>query len=72
MVLRIPGLQLHLAGQCRPPIEEPVPRIDFTDAELAAVIAAVRAVIKGDRFPHAPRLVSIRTALAKFDDTPKP
>jgi hypothetical protein len=45
-----------------------VPRIDFTDAELTAVTVAVRGVIEGDRFPHAPRLVSLRTALAKFDD----
>jgi hypothetical protein len=47
---------------------EPVPRIDFTDPELTAVTVAVRGVIEGDRFPHAPRLVSLRTALAKFDD----
>jgi hypothetical protein len=45
-----------------------VPRIDLTDAELAAVTAAVRGVIEGDRFPHAPRLVSLHTALAKFAD----
>jgi len=45
-----------------------MPTISFTDAELAAVTVAVRGVIEGDRFPHAPRLVSLRTALAKFGD----
>jgi hypothetical protein len=49
-----------------------MPRLDFTDAELAAVTVAIRRVIAGDRYPHAARLVSLRTALAKFDDTPKP
>jgi hypothetical protein len=49
-----------------------VPRIDFTDSELAAGTAAVRGVIKGDRFPHTPPIDSHRTALAKFDDMPKP
>ena len=45
-----------------------MPTIDLTDAELAAVAAAVRGVIEGDKFPHAPRLVSLNTALAKFDE----
>jgi hypothetical protein len=45
-----------------------VPTVDLTDAELAAVTAAIRRVIEGDRFPHAPRLVPMRTALAKFDE----
>ena len=49
-----------------------MPRIDFTDAELAAVTAAVRGVIEGDRSPHAPRLVSLRTALGKLDDARTP
>jgi hypothetical protein len=45
-----------------------VPTIDLTDAELAAVTAAVLRTIEDDRFPHAPRLVPMRTALAKFDE----
>ena len=44
-----------------------MPRIDFTDAELAEVTAAVRGVIEGDRHPHAPKLVLMRTALGKLD-----
>jgi hypothetical protein len=45
-----------------------VPIIDLPADELAAVTAAIRGVIEGDRFPHAPRLVPMRTALAKFDE----
>jgi hypothetical protein len=44
-----------------------VPTIDFTDAELAAVTAAIRRVIEDDKFPHAPRLVPMRMALGKLD-----
>jgi hypothetical protein len=40
-----------------------VPTIDFTDAELAAVTAAIRRTIEDDKFPHAPRLVPMRTAM---------
>jgi len=49
-----------------------MPTIDLTDAELAAVTATVRRTIEDDKFPHAPRLTPMRTALAKFDDAPKP
>ena len=35
--------------------------------ELAAVTAAIRGVIEGDRYPHAPRLDPLRSALAKLD-----
>jgi hypothetical protein len=45
-----------------------VPTIDFTDAELAAVTAAIHRAIEDDKFPHAPRLVPMRTAMAKLDD----
>jgi hypothetical protein len=44
-----------------------VPTIDFTDAELAAVTAAIRRTIEDDKFPHAPRLDPLRAALARFD-----
>jgi hypothetical protein len=49
-----------------------MPTINLTDAELAAVTAAVRRTIGDNKFPHAPRLVPMRTALMKFDDAPKP
>ena len=51
-----------------------MPTIDFTDAEHAAVTRAVRRTIDEDRFPHAPRLAPLRSALAKLDpaSTPKP
>jgi hypothetical protein len=45
-----------------------VPTIDFTDAELAAVTAAIHRTIEDDKFPHAPRLVPMRTALGKLDE----
>jgi hypothetical protein len=44
-----------------------VPTIDLTDDELAAVTAAVRRTIETDRFPRAPRLDPLRSALARFD-----
>lgn len=33
-----------------------MPTIDLPDDELAAVIAALRGLIEGDRYPRAPRL----------------
>jgi hypothetical protein len=44
-----------------------VPTIDLPDDELAAVTAAIRGVIEGDRYPHAPRLDPLRAALARLD-----
>jgi hypothetical protein len=44
-----------------------VPTIDLPDDELAAVAAAIRRVIEGDRYPHAPRLDPLRAALARLD-----
>jgi hypothetical protein len=44
-----------------------VPTIDLTDDELAAVTAAVRRAIETDRFPRAPRLDPLRSALAKLE-----
>jgi hypothetical protein len=51
----------------RPIISKAVPTIDRTDAELAAVTAAIRRAIETDRFPRAPRLDPLRAALARFD-----
>ena len=44
-----------------------MPTIDLTDAELAAVTAAIRYAIETDRFPRAPRLDPLRSALAKLE-----
>jgi hypothetical protein len=51
-----------------------VPTIDLTDDEHAAVTAAVRRTIETDRFPRAPRLDPLRSALAKLEPAtaPKP
>jgi hypothetical protein len=49
-----------------------VPTIDLPDDELAAVTAAIRGVIEGDRYPHAPRLDPLRAALARFDAASEP
>jgi hypothetical protein len=39
-----------------------MPTVDLPDDELAAVTAAIRGVIEGDRYPHAPRLDRIHCA----------
>ena len=44
-----------------------VPIIDLTDAEHAAVTAAIRRAVEDDRFPRAPRLDPLRAALARFE-----
>jgi hypothetical protein len=49
-----------------------MPRIDLPADELAAVTAAIRGVIEGDRFPHAPRLDPLRAALARFEAAEEP
>jgi hypothetical protein len=48
-----------------------MPTIDLTDDEHAAVTAAIRCLNDEDRFPHAPRFVPLRSALAKLDAAPK-
>jgi hypothetical protein len=58
---------LSLLGKCRPIISGAVPTIDLPDDEPAAVTAAIRGVIAGDRYPHAPRLDPLRAALARLD-----
>jgi hypothetical protein len=49
-----------------------MPTINLTDDELAAVAAAVRTAIETDRFPRAPRLDPLRSALAKLDPAAAP
>ena len=44
-----------------------MPIIDLPADELAAVTAAIRGVIEGYKFPHAPRLDPLRAALARLD-----
>jgi hypothetical protein len=61
-----------LLDKCRPIIIQPVPKIDLTDDELAAVTAAIRRAIETDRFPRAPRLDPLRSALAKLDPATAP
>jgi hypothetical protein len=48
-----------------------MPIIDLPADELAAVTAAIRGIIEGDRYPHAPRLDPLRAALARLDAATK-
>jgi hypothetical protein len=49
-----------------------VPTIDLPADELAAVTAAIRRTIEGDRYPHAPRLDPLRAALARLEAALEP
>ena len=51
-----------------------MPIFDLSDDEHAALTAAIRRLIEEDRFPQAPRLDPLRSALAKLDapNTPPP
>ena len=49
-----------------------MPTIDLPDDELAAVTAAIRGLIAGDRYPHAPRLDPLRAALARLEAAAEP
>ena len=49
-----------------------VPTIDLPDGELAAVTAALRRAIEGDRYPRAPRLDALRAALARLEAAAEP
>jgi hypothetical protein len=44
-----------------------MPTIDLTDMELAALAALLRRAFEQDRFPLAPRLDPLCSALAKLD-----
>ena len=44
-----------------------MPTIDLTDDELAAITAVIRRAIEEDKFPRAPRLEPLRSALAKLE-----
>jgi hypothetical protein len=53
-----------------------MPVVDLPDDELRALIAAIRGVIEGDKYPRAPRLDPLRAALARLvaaaEPTPRP
>ena len=49
-----------------------MPVVDLPDDELAAVVAALRRVIEGDRYPHAPCLDPLRAALARLEAAAEP
>jgi hypothetical protein len=49
-----------------------MPKIYLADDELRAVTAAIRGVIEGDKYPHAPRLDPLRAALGKLDAAAEP
>jgi hypothetical protein len=49
-----------------------MPTINLPDDELAAVTAAIRRIIEGDRYPHAPRLDPLRAALARLEAAAEP
>jgi len=49
-----------------------MPTFDLSDDELAAVAAAIRRAIETDRFPRAPRLDPLRSALAKLEPATVP
>jgi hypothetical protein len=49
-----------------------MPIFDLTDAEFAAVTAAIRRAVEDDRFPRAPRLDPLRAALARFEAAAEP
>ena len=59
-------LSLRWKRPFRPIISAPCRQLTCPDDELAAVTVAIRHVIEGDRFPRAPRLDPLRTALAKL------
>jgi hypothetical protein len=48
-----------------------VPTINLSDEELAALTALLRRAVEEDRFPLAPRLLPLRSALAKLEAAPK-
>ena len=49
-----------------------MPTINLPDDELAAVTAAIRRIIEGDKYPHAPRLDPLRAALARLEAAAEP
>jgi hypothetical protein len=50
----------------------PMPQIELSDEELAALTTALRRLVDEDPFPRAPRPDVLRSALAKLDPKPPP
>jgi len=48
-----------------------MPSIDLSPEEFAALTALLRQALENDRFPLAPRLEPLRSALAKLEAPPK-
>jgi hypothetical protein len=68
----LPGASAALRISPRAAYIEAMSAIDLTDDELTAVTAAIRGVIEGDRYPHAPRLDPLRAALVKLEAASEP
>jgi hypothetical protein len=49
-----------------------MPSIDLSDEEHAALAAYVLDKLREEKFPHAPRLDPVRSALAKLDPSSVP
>ena len=50
----------------------PVPTVDLTDKEHAALVAYVLDKLREEKFPHALRLSPVRSALTKLNATSAP
>ena len=64
-----------MRGRVNPGNLTPMPKIDLTDEERAAVADVAREYVRTQRYPLAPRLAPIKAALAKLDpagDPPSP
>ena len=49
-----------------------MPHLNLTGEERAAVLKVLRDTIAADRFPLAPRLLPLKSALAKLDPPTAP
>jgi hypothetical protein len=70
----VASIPVEVLSACRADPNPMPTTIDFSDAEHTAVTRAVRRTIDEDRFPHAPRLAPLRSALTRLDlaSAPKP
>ena len=47
-----------------------MPHLDLTDEEDAALATALRRIIADDRYPLSPRVLTLKTVLAKLRPEP--